>query len=479
MKTIRTSISVMVRRPLHLNKISTANDLYMNISGLRKTAFGLIFSLVSLTASAQTIYGPSPVGLNSTYTYSYGAVDPTAFQSTGETTVATEGNGSNKSGGEVIALVGDPPPPGSMTWSVTKGTILSSWVSDNTNYVSVKWTATGTGTLKILYQGGTVASKNVTINSCSGLTGPTGTSASRCGPGNVTLSATKSGYSIRWYSTSGGSTTVATGSSFTPFINSTTTYYAAGYNSTTGCETPRTAVTGTIISAPTANAGADLTGSTTCGASSIAMAGNTPTAGTGLWTIVSGTGGALTSPSSATATLNGVNGNSYVLRWTITNGSCSAYDEVAVTLNLKPDAQANNNIFFSGNTTGIAITGTVPGTTFTWTSSGTGVTGHSSGSGVSIVQTLKTSSEVATATYTITPVTTICTGLPITATATVHGVPQITGTSDHAGVIRLFFLYMEKRCTATDFWCYFLFDSVCRKLRSRGDEEWGSRYRRV
>ncbi|WP_165585925.1 hypothetical protein, partial [Pedobacter nototheniae] len=50
-----------------------------------------------------------------------------------------------------------------------------------------------------------------------------------------------------------------------------------------------------INSAPTvSNAGADQTGLATCGLTSVTLAANTPTSGTGIWSIFSGAGGTVT-----------------------------------------------------------------------------------------------------------------------------------------------------------------------------------------
>jgi hypothetical protein len=81
---------------------------------------------------------------------------------------------------------------------------------------------------------------------------------------------------------------------------------------------------------PAANAGPDQT---VC-ALTATLAGNTPTVGTGAWTKVSGPGtvtfGNANSPtSSATVSAAG----SYTLRWTITNASCTATDDVVLNLN--------------------------------------------------------------------------------------------------------------------------------------------------
>ena len=62
----------------------------------------------------------------------------------------------------------------------------------------------------------------------------------------------------------------------------------------------------TVYDLPTtANAGSDQS---LCGASSATLAGNTPVIGSGLWTIISGTGGTVVTPTSPTSDFNGTNG---------------------------------------------------------------------------------------------------------------------------------------------------------------------------
>lgn len=80
-----------------------------------------------------------------------------------------------------------------------------------------------------------------------------------------------------------------------------------------------------------ANAGADQT---ICGTSTT-LAGNVPGSGSGLWTIISGVGGTVVTPSSATSTFNCVAGNVYTLRWTVTNSPCAmTTDDVVITTDI-------------------------------------------------------------------------------------------------------------------------------------------------
>jgi len=77
-----------------------------------------------------------------------------------------------------------------------------------------------------------------------------------------------------------------------------------------------------------ANAGPDQTDA--CPASY--LAGNTPQYGTGIWEIVSGTGGNVIEPDNPTSQFTGLEGNSYLLKWTITNNCGFAEDEVNISI---------------------------------------------------------------------------------------------------------------------------------------------------
>ncbi|MFI5151282.1 MAG: LamG-like jellyroll fold domain-containing protein, partial [Bacteroidia bacterium] len=92
--------------------------------------------------------------------------------------------------------------------------------------------------------------------SCSNYSGPlitATTPGSHCGTGTVTLGATSTATTIRWYSTATGGTSLGTGASFTtPSISTTTTYYVEANNG--GClSSARTAVVATINPVPIAS----------------------------------------------------------------------------------------------------------------------------------------------------------------------------------------------------------------------------------
>ncbi|HNY01890.1 MAG TPA: Ig-like domain-containing protein, partial [Bacteroidales bacterium] len=131
-------------------------------------------------------------------------------------------------------------------------------------------------------------------------------------------------------------------------VNPTNTTQTATYHVTpwiNNCAGAMVDVVITVLAAPTtANAGADqvMCGHTTPG--SVTMAANTPLAGTGAWSLVTATSGALTpgitnatSPTTSITNLGfgtATGSVTYTFRWTISNGLCSpSADEVNITLN--------------------------------------------------------------------------------------------------------------------------------------------------
>lgn len=82
-----------------------------------------------------------------------------------------------------------------------------------------------------------------------------------------------------------------------------------------------------LFDCPTANAGPDqynLADTVTT------LQGNAPFAGNGLWTIIQGTGGTVTSPSDPESTFSGISGETYILRWTITSNCQPSEDDVVI-----------------------------------------------------------------------------------------------------------------------------------------------------
>lgn len=143
-----------------------------------------------------------------------------------------------------------------------------------TNYTSVLWTSSGTGTFTnansltlCTYNpsaadktagsvtltltasnagcGSDSSVKTLTIYATPSVTGTT--PATRTGPGTVILGATASVGTLYWYAASTGGASLGFGTSFTtPFISTTTTFYVEAVNGPC-VSTPRTAVVATVL----------------------------------------------------------------------------------------------------------------------------------------------------------------------------------------------------------------------------------------
>ncbi|NTE21065.1 DUF11 domain-containing protein [Agrobacterium tumefaciens] len=134
---------------------------------------------------------------------------------------------------------------------------------------------------------------------------------------------------LNWYDSATSTTPIAN----TTVLADGSVYYAANKLVDGGvCESDRLAVTIKLDLMPTVNAGPDQTIYT---GSQFTMAGNNPVAPqTGVWTEVVATGetaqATITNPNNYNTTVNVASGKTVTLRWTITNGSCSTFDDVVL-----------------------------------------------------------------------------------------------------------------------------------------------------
>ena len=99
-----------------------------------------------------------------------------------------------------------------------------------------------------------------------------------------------------------------------------------------------------------ANAGPDAFNQ--CGTTTLNA--TTPTVGTGTWSIISGNGGSFSNTASPAATFTGTAGQTYTLRWTVSNGCGSTADEVSVSF-VAPPTTANAGLDQFNVTTPTAV----------------------------------------------------------------------------------------------------------------------------
>lgn len=125
-----------------------------------------------------------------------------------------------------------------------------------------------------------------------------------------------------------------------------------------------------------------------CGLSSTTLEGNSPSPYSGLWTIVSGSGGSFTNSIQYNTPFNGTNGVTYTLRWTISNGGCTSSDDVIISFpvvaSTPGDFTSAPTPVCAGSSGNIYTVPLVSGVTYNWSYSGTGHTITGSGNSVSI-----------------------------------------------------------------------------------------------
>ena len=96
---------------------------------------------------------------------------------------------------------------------------------------------------------------------------------------------------------------------------------------------------------------------------STTLDGNSPIHGTGLWTIVSGSGGHIVNPSLYNSEFYGDTGRTYILHWTISTDSCPpSMDSVTIKFASAPYSYAGPTQTICGNSTTLAGNNPSPGT---------------------------------------------------------------------------------------------------------------------
>lgn len=125
-----------------------------------------------------------------------------------------------------------------------------------------------------------------------------------------------------------------------------------------------------------------------CGAHSAVMAANQPTVGVGLWSVVQGNGGSFSNTNYHNTTFNGINGNTYTLQWTISNGGCISQDLVDISFPLLPEPPTAFSIFQEEVCQGMEQVaygvGHIPAVGYHWSYTGSGASFGGSGSQVEV-----------------------------------------------------------------------------------------------
>ncbi|MFN5878055.1 MAG: hypothetical protein ACK44B_04265, partial [Flavobacteriales bacterium] len=268
-------------------------------------------------------------------------------------------------------MAGNTPTIGTGVWTVVSGSATITTPTSSSTLVTVS--AGNTATLQWTISNGACASSSdqvVLVNNALSTTSNAGADQSNCNVSTFTLAGNNPTSGTGVWTITSGSATITNSTLF----NTTVTGVAAGSSVTLSwtitngtCSSSTDQVILTNYQLPTtSNAGIDKFN---CNSGTFNMTGNTPSVGTGLWSVVSGTA-TITTPSSPGTSVTAVPaGTTATLRWTITNGTCAvSTDEVVLTNYATPtvaNAGADQN---NCDNTSFTLAGNNPSTgTGVWT----------------------------------------------------------------------------------------------------------------
>ncbi len=247
------------------------------------------------------------------------------------------------------------------TWSVVAGPPAMVTVNNpNSGSSTVTVTAGYAVTLRWTTQNGIcVATDDVVLSNAVGAYA--GPDAAQCNNSSFTISANTPSAGVGSWSILSGTATITSPNSPTTTVTVSTASAVLQWTITNGsCNTSDNVVL-TNQAPVISNAGADQSN---CNNNLFTMAGNTPSFGSGTWSVVAGNASMVTinSPNSGTSTVTVSAGYPVTLRWTLQNGTCIATDDVnlsnAVGAYAGPDlTQCNNSIFTMASNTPSAGTG--------------------------------------------------------------------------------------------------------------------------
>jgi len=259
-------------------------------------------------------------------------------------------------------------------WTTSLGSVINTWHSGITYYVSITWNVSGSGS--VAFQDGFNQLGSLPVTVAPGAPAPPSVNnGSTCGPGTVTLSGTPtSGCTLRWFNAPTRGTYLGEGNTFTtPFISVTTTYYAASYNPNTAQFSSRVAATANVISVPTSSASA--TNNSRCGTGTITLSGTPGADANNLRWYTAATGGSLVNLGLTYGTTLSTTTTYYIVGYQTSTGCESNAPRVPVvaTINSEPGLPAgvSQSICGSGTVTLTATSGS-NGNAVRWYSASTG-----------------------------------------------------------------------------------------------------------
>ncbi|HOZ76948.1 MAG TPA: proprotein convertase P-domain-containing protein [Ferruginibacter sp.] len=267
-----------------------------------------------------------------------------AFTIIASPTLANAGTDQNNCTNGNFTLAANAPINGTGTWTLVSGTASITTASSPTSGVTGVPVGTS-ATLRWTISNAPCANSTddvVLTNRALPTASNAGPDQNKCNNGGFTLAANAPAVGTGLWTVVSGTATITTPASPTSAVTGVPVGTSATLRWTIS-NAPCVATTDDVVLINTpnptaANAGANQNN---CNNGSFTLAGNTPTIGTGVWTVVSGTA-TITTPASPVSGVTGVPvGTSATLRWTISNAPCAAStDDVVLTNTAVPTVSA-------------------------------------------------------------------------------------------------------------------------------------------
>ena len=245
------------------------------------------------------------------------------------TAIADAGPDKSFCAGQSVSIGSSPSGGHTYAWSPTNG-LSASNVSNPT--LTLSSAGTYTYTVTATYTIGCTFSDNVVITVNQYPTTPNaGPDQNLCNGSTATLAGNTLTTGTGLWSIVTGSATISNPSSPTSGLSGLTagsTVELKWTATNAGCVLEDNVIINNSALPTTANAGADIK---VCNLTSASLSANSPSVGSAIWSIISGTG-TITNPSSPTSSITGLTiGSSVTARWTISNGACtSSTDDVVI-----------------------------------------------------------------------------------------------------------------------------------------------------
>ncbi|MDY0781696.1 hypothetical protein SLH33_12930, partial [Tenacibaculum sp. IB213877] len=276
-------------------------------------------------------------------------------------TTAAAGTDQTQCNTSGFTMAANTPTVGTGLWSIVSGTATITDTSSPTTGVTVA--AGDTVTLRWTISNGSCTDSTddvVLTNDALPTTAAAGTDQTQCNTSGFTMAANTPTVGTGLWSIVSGTATIADTSSPTTGVTvaagDTVTLRWTISNGSCTDSTDDVVLTNDALPT-TAAAGTDQT---QCNTSGFTMAANTPTVGTGLWSIVSGTA-TIADTSSPTTGVTVAAGDTVTLRWTISNGSCTdSTDDVVLTNDALPTTAAAGTDQTQCNTSGFTMAANTP-----------------------------------------------------------------------------------------------------------------------